>query len=211
MRAALAKWQNQIVSFNGWYVSTRFEGTWLCLKNVYIIPWDMDSSMQDMAKTPGGAKFDHIWLSPDDQDFKNMTTDNKNAYKRVSSVGIVRKYKRDNGTWDYTVKSVPKYSIEDCVDKLNKVRSSLHRRLKLIDYSVDIIDRHRKGDRDSIVFGIAWSVSQFYDRIIEEQKELQASVNAQIEKEKTVLKNGRCKNLDQAKFASKARKPAKGF
>jgi hypothetical protein len=206
MRAALAKWQNQIVSFNGWYVSTRFEGTWLCLKNVYIIPWDMDSSMQDMAKTPGGAKFDHIWLSPDDQDFKNMTTDNKNAYKRVSSVGIVRKYKRDNGTWDYTVKSVPKYSIEDCVDKLNRVRSSLHRRLKLIDYSVDIIDRHRKGDLDSIVFGIAWSVSQFYDRIIEEQKELRASVNAQIEKEKTVLKNGRCKNLDQAKFASKARK-----
>ena len=167
--------------------------------------------MQDMAKTPGGAKFDHIWLSPDDQDFKNMTTDNKNAYKRVSSVGIVRKYKRDNGTWDYTVKSVPKYSIEDCVSKLNKVRSSPHRRLKLIDYSVDIIDRHRKGDPDSIVFGIAWSVSQFYDRIIEEQKELQASVNAQTEKEKTVLKNGRCKNLDQAKFASKARKPAKGF
>ena len=167
--------------------------------------------MQDMAKTPGGAKFDHIWLSPDDQDFKNMNTDNTNAYKRVSSVGVVRKYRRDNGTWDYTVKSIPKYSIEDCVTKMNKVRNSLHKRLRLIDDSINIINNHRKGDRDSLVFGIGWSVSEFYDRIAEEQKELQASVNAQIEKEKTVLKNGRCKNLDQAKFASKARKPAKGF
>ena len=143
--------------------------------------------MQNMAKTPGGAKFDHIWLSPDDQDFRNMTTNNKNTYKRVSSIGIVRKYKRDNGTWDYTVKSIPKYSIEDCVDKLNEVGNSLHRRLKLIDYAVDIINGHRKGDPDSSVFGIAWSVSQFYDRIVKEQKELQTSVNAQTEKEKTVL------------------------
>ena len=167
--------------------------------------------MQDMAKTPGGAKFDHIWLSPDREDFKNMTTNNKNAYKRVSCIGVVRKYRRDNGTWDYTVKSVPKYSVEDCVHKLNKVRNSPRKRLKLINFSIDIIDNHRKGDPDSLVFGIAWSVSQFYDRIVEEQKELQASVNAQTEKEKTVLKNGRCKNLDQAKFASKVRKPAKGF
>ena len=167
--------------------------------------------MQDMAKTPGGAKFDHIWLSPDREDFENMTTNNKNAYKRVSCIGIVRKYKRDNGTWDYTVKSVPKYSVEDCVEKLNEVANSPRKRLKLINYSVDIIDNHRKGDPDSLVFGIAWSVSQFYDRIVEEQKELQASVNAQTEKEKTVLKNGKCKNLDQAKFASKARKPARGF
>ena len=167
--------------------------------------------MQDMAQTPGGAKFDHIWLSPDREDFKNMTVDNKNAYKRVSCVGVVRKYRRDNGTWDYTVKSIPKYSVEDCVLKLNKVRTSPHKRLKLINFSIDIINNHRKGDPDSLVFGIGWSVSQFYDRIVEEQKELQASVNAQAEKEKTVLKNGRCKNLDQAKFSSKARKPAKGF
>ena len=167
--------------------------------------------MQDMAKTLGGAKFDHIWLSPDKEDFKNMTVDNKNAYKRVSCIGVVRKYRRDNGTWDYTVKSIPKYSVEDCVLKLNKVRTSPRKRLKLINFSIDIINNHRKGDPDSLVFGIGWSVSEFYNRIVEEQKELQASVNAQTEKEKTVLKNGRCKNLDQAKFASKARKPAKGF
>lgn len=167
--------------------------------------------MQNMAKTPGGAKFDHIWLSPDDQDFKKTATNNRNAYKKVSSVGIVRKYRRNNGTWDYTVKHVPKYSIEECVDKLNKLRGSLYRRLKLIDCAVGTIDRHRKGDPDSIVYGIAWSVSEFYDRIVKEQEELQASANAQTEKEKTVLKNGRCKKLDQAKFVSKNRKPAKGF
>jgi len=211
MRTHLVKWLNQIVSFNGWYVSARFDRTWLCLKNVYIIPWDMDSSMQDMAKTPGGAKFDHIWLSPDKKDFENMATLGKNAYKRVSCIGIVRKYKRDNGTWDYTVKSVPKYSIEECIEKLNKVAGSPRNRLKLINSSVEIIDAHRQGDLDSLVFGISWSVSEFYDRITEEQKELKASINAQIEKEKTVLKNGRCKNLDQAKFASKNRKPVKGF
>jgi len=167
--------------------------------------------MQKMAKTPGGAKFDHIWLSPDKADFKNMTTKTKNAYKRVSCVGIVRKYKRDNGTWDYTVKSIPKYSIEECIEGLNKVRQSHRSRLRLIDSSVKIIEDHRKGNLNSLVFGIAWGVSEFYDRIIEEQKELQASVNAQIEKEKTVLKNGKCKNLDQAKFASKTRKSVKGF
>ena len=162
-----------------------------------------------MAKTPGGKKFDHIWVSPDDQNSKNINTDNINAYKRVSSVGIVRKYKRDNGTWDYTVKSVPVFCIEDCIYRLNKVRHNSRQRLKLVNHCVDIIDK--QGDSNSFIFGTAWSVSQFYERMIEEQKELQASVNAQIEKEKTVLKNGRCKNLDQAKFASKARKPAKGF
>ena len=91
------------------------------------------------------------------------------------------------------------------------MRNSLHKRLRLVNESINIINNHRKGNRDSIVFGIGWGVSEFYDRIAEEQKELQASVDAQTEKEKTVLKNGRCKNLDQAKFASKARKPAKGF
>ena len=167
--------------------------------------------MQDMAKTPGGARFDHIWLSPDKADFENMTVTTGNTYKRVSSIGIVRKYKRDNGTWDYTVKSIPKYSIEDCIEKLNKVKHNYRHRLKLIDSSVDVINAHRKGDFNSLVFGVAWGVSQFYDRIIEEQKELRASVDAQAEKEKTVLKNGKCKNLDQAKFASKVRKSVKGF
>ena len=171
----------------------------------------MDSSMQDMAKTPGGAKFDHIWLSPDKKDFKNMATLSKNAYKRVSSIGIVRKYKRDNGTWDYTVRSVPKYSIEECIEKLNKVVDSPRNRLRLIDSSVEIIEAHRRRKPDSLVFGIGWSVSEFYDRIIEEQKELKASIDAQIEKEKTVLKNGKCKNLNQAKFASKKRRLVKGF
>ena len=167
--------------------------------------------MQDMAKTPGGAKFDHIWMSPDKADFENMTARTRNTYKRVTSIGIVRKYKRDNGTWDYTVKSIPKYSIEECIEKLNKVRNNHRHRLQLIDFAVDVIDAHRKGDLNSLVFGIAWGVSQFYDRIIEEQKELRASVDAQAEKEKTVLKNGKCKNLDQAKFASKIRKSVKGF
>ena len=168
--------------------------------------------MQQMAKTPGGEKFDHFWLSPDKSDLQRMTCNKKSTYKRVSSIGVIRKYRRDNGTWDYTVKSVEKYSIEELIDKLNTSNEKGHgpeKRLRLVNAAIDVIEAHRK--EQELVFGIAWSVSDIYERMIEEQKELQACVDAQIEKEKTVLKNGKCKNLDQAKFSSKARKPVKGF
>ncbi len=81
----------------------------------------MDSSVQDMANKSGGVKLDHFWFSPDQtaRDGKMYTKKNL-VYKRIGSIGIVGKYRRSDGSLDFTVKATGMYSLEDSIRRLNK-------------------------------------------------------------------------------------------
>tara|TARA_Y100000033_G_scaffold2402_1_gene2047 strand:- start:68 stop:730 length:663 start_codon:yes stop_codon:yes gene_type:complete len=220
MRISLAKWQNQLVAYRGWHTSSRFEATWNCLQNAYVIPWDNNTPIQKMITLPGGASFDHLWISPESAPmdmpmkiYRLPVNLKKTLYKEVFNVGIVRKYWRKDGTYDFSIVNHDKYNIENIIKGLNwqlKKGCPDSERVDSLTEWIEAVDNSRQGGTPTI-YGIATSVDKFYNTIVWERKELKKVIAAQKEKEKTVLKNGRCKNLDQAKFASKARKPARGF
>ena len=213
MRTSLAKWEGKIVAFNGWYTSARFNQTWVCVKNAYVIPWDMDSSVQDMANKSGGVKLDHFWFSPDQSARDEKMYTNKNlVYKRIGSIGIVGKYRRNDGSLDFTVKATGMYSLEDSIRRLNNQIDrgcSLEGRLFVLDEHIKLIEKCQNGE--GIVFGMTRGVSEYYQELLEQREQAKRSLKLQKEKEKTVLKNGKCMNLNQAKFKSKALKPPQGF
>ena len=82
-------------------------------------------------------------------------------FDRIGGIGIVRKYQRNDGTFDYTVKSPRgRYSIEEFLDQYNEnfEKSSQQERLDLLQQALRVVEAHQNGS-DEIVFGMAKSVS----------------------------------------------------
>lgn len=211
MRKTLAFFENKFVVFGGWETGMRHNRAWVCLSKPYVVPWDKDASVQKSLEKRNGYKFDHLWLTGDQ---KRMPKQNISMFKKVGGIGIVRKYKRIDGTVDYTVKIPDKrMEIEDFLDMYNNAFDSTTQveKVEMIESALECIALHRNESEEDIVFGIAKSVSSFYSELLELHKEMKRSIEITEKTLKTVKAKGKCKSLDVVNFRSGILRSTSGF
>tara|TARA_A100001201_G_scaffold59581_1_gene57037 strand:+ start:1471 stop:1881 length:411 start_codon:yes stop_codon:yes gene_type:complete len=134
-------------------------------------------------------------------------------FGKIGGVGIVRKYKRTDGTFDYTVKSPSgRYSIEEFLDLYNEnfYERTQQERLVMLQNALQLVDAHQSGS-DDIVYGIAKSVSKFREELLEQETEIRRSIAATESALKTATMNGKCKSLDVLRFTARPSANFKGF
>tara|TARA_R110002050_G_C8764095_1_gene499847 strand:+ start:105 stop:740 length:636 start_codon:yes stop_codon:yes gene_type:complete len=211
MRRTLAFFENKFVAFGGWETGSRHDRSWVCLSKPYVALWDKDASVQKSLKRGDGYKFDHLWLTSDQ---KKLPSQQIKTFKKVAGIGIVRKYKRIDGSFDYTVK-IPdnRLMIEDFLDGYNETFDSTTQaeKVEMIQDALGCIALHKDESKSEIVFGIARSVSSFYSELLELHKEMKRSVEVTEKTLKTVKAGGKCKSLDLIDFRPGVLRPTSGF
>ena len=210
MRTTLKDLEGKLVVFTGWETSLRHERTWICLSRVSVKVWDRNSAVNDPANRKNALRLDHLWLSGDKQRNEAQQVD---LYGRVGGIGVVRKYQRLNGSWDYTVKSpANRKSIEDFVDAYNDCFDELDQkeRLEAIESALEQIEHHSQGS-EQIVFGMAKSVSKFKKELLAQKLDISRSIAATDKTLKTATMNGKCKSLNLVTFEGQQPLLPKGF
>lgn len=210
MRKTLAELEGQWVAFSGWETGSRHNQTWVCVSKAYVRVWNKDDSVQTAVKRKGGYRFDHLWLTGDGE---KSPPQGLKMFDRIGGIGIVRKYQRNDGTFDYTVKSPRgRYSIEEFLDQYNEnfEKSSQQERLDLLQQALQVVEAHQNGS-DDIVFGMAKSVSRFKTEISAQELEIRRSIEATESALKTATMNGKCKSLDVVSFSARTARKSKGF
>ena len=210
MRRTLKELEGQWVAFSGWETGSRHNQTWVCVSKPYVCVWNRDDSVQTAVKRKGGYRFDHLWLTGDGQ---KSPPQGLKMFDRIGGVGIVRKYQRNDGTFDYTVKSPRgRYSIEEFLDQYNEnfEKSSQQERLDLLQQALRVVEAHQNGS-DEIVFGMAKSVSNFKAEISAQELEIRRSIEATESALKTATMNGKCKSLNVLGFPARPSAKSKGF
>lgn len=210
MRRTLKELEGQWVAFSGWETGSRHNQTWVCVSKPYVCVWNRDDSVQTAVKRRGGYRFDHLWLTGDGQ---KSPPQGLKMFDRIGGIGIVRKYQRNDGTFDYTVKSPRgRYSIEEFLDQYNEnfEKSSQQERLDLLQQALRVVEAHQNGS-DEIVFGMAKSVSRFKAEISAQELEIRRSIEATESALKTATMNGKCKSLNVLGFPARPSAKSKGF
>lgn len=210
MRKTLAGLEGQWVAFSGWETGSRHNQTWVCVSKAYVRVWNKDDSVQTAVKRKGGYRFDHLWLTGDGE---KSPPQGLKMFDRIGGIGIVRKYQRNDGTFDYTVKSPRgRYSIEEFLDQYNEnfEKNSQQERLDLLQQALRVVEAHQNGS-DDIVFGMAKSVSRFKAEISAQELEIRRSIEATELALKTATMNGKCKSLDVVSFSARTARKSKGF
>jgi len=210
MRKTLASLEGELVVYYGWEVGTRYDKTWVCLSNPYVIIWDRDLSVQDAIKQKGGYRFDHLWLTGDKENFGSQKI---KQFKQVGGIGVVRRYRRKNGTVDFTVKTPSdRWVIEDFLGIYNKnfITRSLRGNLKLIEDALRIVALHEGGSSE-IVFGTANSVSSFKEELLDHQHSLSSSIEITEKTLETTNMKGKCKKINILQFPNSTVSSSKGF
>ena len=210
MRRTLKELEGQWVAFSGWETGSRHNQTWVCVSKPYVCVWNRDDSVQTAVKRKGGYRFDHLWLTGDGE---KSPPQGLKMFDRIGGIGIVRKYQRNDGTFDYTVKSPRgRYSIEEFLDQYNEnfEKSSQQERLDLLQQALRVVEAHQNGS-DDIVFGMAKSVSRFKAEISAQELEIRRSIEATESALKTATMNGKCKSLNVLGFPARPSAKSKGF
>jgi hypothetical protein len=210
MRKTLAELEGQWVAFSGWETGSRHNQTWVCVSKAYVRVWNKDDSVQTAVKRKGGYRFDHLWLTGDGE---KSPPQGLKMFDRIGGIGIVRKYQRNDGSFDYTVKSPRnRYSIEEFLDQYNEnfEKNSQQERLDLLQQALRVVEAHQNGS-DDIVFGMAKSVSRFKAEISAQELEIRRSIEATESALKTATMNGKCKSLDVVSFSARTARKSKGF
>ena len=210
MRKTLAELEGQWVAFSGWETGSRHNQTWVCVSKAYVRVWNKDDSVQTAVKRKGGYRFDHLWLTGDGE---KSPPQGVKMFDRIGGIGIVRKYQRNDGTFDYTVKSPRgRYSIEEFLDQYNEnfEKNSQQERLDLLQQALRVVEAHQNGS-DDIVFGMAKSVSRFKAEISAQELKIRRSIEATESALKTATANGKCKSLDVVSFSARTARKSKGF
>ena len=210
MRRTLKEFEGQLVAFSGWETGSRHNQTWVCVSKPYVCVWNRDDSVQTAVKRKGGYRFDHLWLTGDEQRSKPQGL---KMFEKIGGIGVVRQYQRSDGSLDYTVKSPrDRYSIEEFLDQYNEnfEKSSQQERLDLLQQALRVVEAHQNGS-DEIVFGMAKSVSHFKAEISAQELEIRRSIEATESALKTATMNGKCKSLDVVSFSTRTVRKSKGF
>lgn len=210
MRKTLKHFEGQWVAFRGWETGSRHNQTWICVSKPYVCIWNRDDSVQAAVKKKGGYRFDHIWLSGDDT---KIPPQELKMFSQIGGVGIVRKYRRSDGTFDYTVKTPSgRYSIEEFLDLYNEnfYERTQRERLDMLQNALQLVDEHQNGS-DDVIYGIAKSVSSFKEELLEQEVEIRRSIAATESTLKTATMNGKCKSLDIVGFPARLGAKSKGF
>lgn len=210
MRKTLKEFEGQWVAFAGWETGSRHNQTWVCVSKPYVCVWNRDDSVQTAVKGKGGYRFDHLWLTGDDT---NIPPQGVKMFKKIGGVGIVRKYKRSDGTYDYTVKSPSgRYSIEEFLDLYNEdfYERTQQERLVMLQNALQLVDEHQSGS-DNIIYGVAKSVSSFKKELLEQETEIRRSIAATKTALESATMNGKCKSLEVLSFTARPSAKSKGF
>ena len=210
MRRTLKEFEGQLVAFSGWETGSRHNQTWVCVSKPYVCVWNRDDSVQTAVKRKGGYRFDHLWLTGDEQRSKPQGL---KMFEKIGGIGVVRQYQRSDGSLDYTVKSPRgRYSIEEFLDQYNEnfEKSSQQERLDLLQQALRVVEAHQNGS-DEIVFGMAKSVSSFKAEISAQELEIRRSIEATEMALETATMNGKCKSLDVVSFSTRTVRKSKGF
>lgn len=210
MRKTLKEFEGQLVAFVGWETGSRHNQTWVCVSKPYVCVWNRDDSVQTAVKRKGGYRFDHLWLTGDEQRSKPQGLQ---MFEKIGGIGVVRQYQRSDGSLDYTVKSPRnRYSIEEFLDQYNEnfEKSSQQERLDLLQQALRKVEAHQNGS-DKIVFGMAKSVSHFKAEILAQELEIRRSIEATEMALETATMNGKCKSLDVVSFSTRTVRKSKGF
>jgi hypothetical protein len=210
MRITLADLEDELVAFSGWQTGFKHNRTWTCLSRPHVCIWDRDTCIQDAVKQKGGHRFDHLWMSGDKE---RNAPQPVNSFQKVGGIGVVRRYKRTNGTIDFTVKTPPeRWSIEDFLDLYNdQVQITTQKeKLKMIEEGLKQVALH-ESNTEYILFGIAKSVSSFKEELLKFKHELSSSIEITERTLKTAKMKGKCKNLNQLIFPSRTISRSKGF
>jgi hypothetical protein len=210
MRRTLKEFEGQLVAFSGWETGSRHNQTWVCVSKPYVCVWNRDDSVQTAVKRKGGYRFDHLWLTGDEQRSKPQGL---KMFEKIGGIGVVRQYQRSDGSLDYTVKSPRgRYSIEEFLDQYNEnfEKSSQQERLDLLQQALRVVEAHQNGS-DDIVFGMAKSVSRFKAEISAQELEIRRSIEATESALKTATMNGKCKSLNVLGFPARPSAKSKGF
>lgn len=210
MRRTLKEFEGQLVAFSGWETGSRHNQTWVCVSKPYVCVWNRDDSVQTAVKRKGGYRFDHLWLTGDEQRSKPQGL---KMFEKIGGIGVVRQYQRSDGSLDYTVKSPrDRYSIEEFLDQYNEnfEKSSQQERLDLLQQALRVVEAHQNGS-DEIVFGMAKSVSHFKAEISAQELEIRRSIEATKMALETATMNGKCKSLDVVSFSTRTVRKSKGF
>jgi len=210
MRRTLKEFEGQLVAFSGWETGSRHNQTWVCVSKPYVCVWNRDDSVQTAVKRKGGYRFDHLWLTGDEQRSKPQGL---KMFEKIGGIGVVRQYQRSDGSLDYTVKSPrDRYSIEEFLDQYNEnfEKSSQQERLDLLQQALRVVEAHQNGS-DEIVFGMAKSVSHFKAEISAQELEIRRSIEATEIALETATMNGKCKSLDVVSFSTRTVRKSKGF
>jgi len=210
MRIRLADLEGELVAFSGWETGYKHNRTWTCLSNPHVCIWDRDTCVQDAVKQKGGHRFDHLWMSGDK---KRNAPQAIKAFKKVGGVGVVRRYRRKDGTIDFTVKTPQeRWCIEDFLDLYNDsfTKTSMKEKLKLIEEGLEQVELHKSGS-ETILYGATKSVSAFEKELLEIQQELSSSIEITEKTLKTAKMKGKCKDLDQLLFPRRGGSKSKGF
>ena len=210
MRKTLREFEGQWVAFSGWETGSRHNRTWVCVSKPYVCIWDRNDSVQTAVKRKGGYRFDHLWLSGDDA---KIPPQELKMFGKIGGVGIVRKYKRSDGTFDYTVKSPSgRYSIEEFLDLYNEdfYERTQQERLVMLRNALQLVEEHQRGS-DDVIYGIAKSVSSFKKELLEQELEISRSIAATESTLQTATMNGKCKSLNVLGFPARPSAKSKGF
>lgn len=208
-RAALENLEGKLVVFTGWETGSRHEQTWVCVSKPYVRIWDRNKSVQEAVKEKGGYRFDHLWLTGDG---KRSQPQGLKMFQKIGGVGIVRSYKRNNGTIDFTVKSPDRKSIEEFYDLYNEgfEERSQEERLILLQQALKAVELHESGSSE-IIYGIAKSVKAFKEEITAQELEIRRSIAATQKALKTATMNGKCSSLNLFNHNVGTVAKAKGF
>ena len=134
-------------------------------------------------------------------------------FGKIGGVGVVRRYERKNGTFDFTVMSPDnRYQIEEFIDIYNEgfEERSQKERLKMLQDAITMIEAHESGS-DNIVFGMSKSVSEFKQEMLQQELEIKRSVAATEKALKTATMNGKCKAINLLTLNNKKTAKPKGF
>ena len=210
MRKTLKEFEGQLVAFSGWETGSRHNQTWVCVSKPYVCVWNRDDSVQTAVKRKGGYRFDHLWLTGDEQRSKPQGL---KMFEKIGGIGVVRRYQRSDGSLDYTVKSpTGRFCIEDFFELYNKdfEKSAQKQRLELLHEAQKVIEKHESGS-SQIIFGMATSVSSFKAEIAEQELEIRRSIAATEAALQTATMNGKCKSLNVLGFPARPSAKSKGF
>lgn len=209
-RSNLQALEGKLVAFTGWETGSRHNQTWICVSKPYVRIWDKNESVQEAVKKKGGYYFDHLWLTGDNRSVESQDLE---MFGKIGGVGVVRRYERKNGTFDFTVMSPDnRYQIEEFIDIYNEgfEERSQKERLKMLQDAITMIEAHESGS-DNIVFGMSKSVSEFKQEMLQQELEIKRSVAATEKALKTATMNGKCKAINLLTLNNKKTAKPKGF
>lgn len=210
MRKTLESLEGKLVVFTGWETSMRHEKAWVCVSRATVKVWDRNTAVQDPRNKKNALKLDHFWLTGDN--YRNPAQKIQ-LYNKIGGVGVVRRYQRKNGTFDFTVMSPDnRYQIEEFIDIYNEgfEERSQKERLEMLQHAIVMIEAHESSS-DDIVFGMSKSVSAFKQEILQQKSEIERSVAATEKTLKTATMNGKCKAINLLTLNSKKPTKPKGF